>query len=772
VSGTRRPASGSASSPASAPWPGRAPAPWPGAASLADIEHIVRGEHGAPFDVLGPHAAPGEAGVNLRVWAPGAREVSAVLGRRRVPLVRRHRDGFFEAQIAAPGGLAGFRYRLAVTGNDGETALRDDPYRFPPLLGEFDLHLFGEGTHDRIHEVLGAHVMERDGVDGVNFAVWAPNALRVSLIGPFNRWNERAHPMRLLQGTGVWELFVPGLAAGELYKFHIRTRLAGRGTIKADPYGFAMERRPQTASVVCDLGKFRWRDEAWMAGRAAQQSLDKPILIYEVHAGSWKRVADEENRWLDWRELAQQLVPYAKRMGYTHLELMPVSEHPYDASWGYQPTGLFAPTSRFGTPEDFRAFVDAAHRAGLGVIIDWVPAHFPKDAHGLGFFDGTHLYEHADPRKGEHKDWGTYIYNFGRPQVVSFLIASALFWLEHYHIDGLRVDAVASMLYLDYSRKEGEWEPNRHGGRENLEAVDFLRRVNRLVHERFPGVLTIAEESTAWPGVTAPVEHGGLGFDLKWNMGWMHDMLEYMRADPLGRSHMQGKLTFSLYYAYSERFLLPLSHDEVVHGKHSLLFKMPGDRWNKFANLRALYAYMAAHPGKKLLFMGGELGQRREWAHDNQLDWNLIAGDDEHHESHRSLHRFVRDLNRLVQATPALFADDFRHEGFQWIDFQDAASSVVSFVRRGRQAGELLLVVANFTPVPRENYRIGVPVAGKWSQRLNSDAAIYGGSGLGQPAGVTAEPEAWHGHAQSVVLTLPPLAVLFLEPGAAKARKG
>ncbi len=696
-----------------------------------------------------------------------------MLGRRRVPLERRHRDGFFETRLETPDAAADLRYRLAVTDSEGVTTLRDDPYRFPPLLGDFDLHLFGEGTHDRIHEVLGAHLLQRDDVRGVNFAVWAPNALRVSVIGPFNRWNERAHPMRLRPQSGVWELFVPGLTAGELYKFHIRTRLAGRGTVKADPLGFAMERRPQTASVVSDLEAFRWRDGTWVAGRAAKQAADRPILIYEVHAGSWRRVAGEQNRWLDWRELARQLVPYAKRMGYTHLELMPVSEHPYDASWGYQPTGLFAPTSRFGTPDDFRAFVDAAHRAGLGVIIDWVPAHFPKDAHGLGFFDGTHLYEHADPRKGEHKDWGTYIYNFGRPQVVSFLIASALFWLEHYHIDGLRVDAVASMLYLDYSRKEGEWEPNRHGGRENLEAVEFLKRFNHLVHARFPGVLTIAEESTAWPGVTAPVEHGGLGFDLKWNMGWMHDMLEYMSADPLGRSHMQGKLTFSLYYAFSERFLLPLSHDEVVHGKRSLLFKMPGDRWNKFANLRALYAYMAAHPGKKLLFMGGELGQRREWNHDDQLDWALLEPDEKHsHDGHRKLHRFVRDLNRLVQSVPALHVEDYGPQGFQWIDFQDEASSVVSFVRRGRLPDELLLVVANFTPVPRTLYRIGVPVGGAWAQRLNSDDTRYGGSGLGQPAGVNAEAEPWHGHPQSIVLTLPPLAVLFLEPRTVRQAEG
>ncbi|HYM80247.1 MAG TPA: 1,4-alpha-glucan branching protein GlgB [Candidatus Limnocylindria bacterium] len=725
-------------------------------AGSAAAKAISGGQHGAPFDVLGPHSVhlDGKPGTAVRAFLPGAREAAVVVGRRAYRMERT--DKLFEVVI--PEAAEPFPYRLRVTRDDGETVVIEDPYRFPPLLSEFDLHLFGEGTHEHLYEKMGAQIVRHEGVRGVDFTVWAPNARVVSLVGDFNGWDFRTHPMRQRGDTGVWELFVPDLGQGDLYKFAILAPVGPR-LVKADPYGFAMELPPNTASVVWDLNRFRWSDDEWMERRGERQALDRPLLLYEVHAGSWRRVKEDGNRWLSWAELARELIPYAKRMGYTHLELLPITEHPFDGSWGYQPVGLFAPTSRFGTPDDFRRFIDAAHRAGLGVVLDWVPAHFPKDAHGLGFFDGTHLYEHADPRQGQHKDWDTYIYNFGRPQVCGFLYASALFWLDRYHVDGLRVDAVASMLYLDYSRKDGEWVANRYGGRENLEAIEFLKRLNVLLHARFPSALTFAEESTAWPRVTGPVRDGGLGFDLKWNMGWMNDMLEYMSMDPLGRAHHQGKLTFSLYYAFSERFLLPLSHDEVVHGKRSLLSKMPGDRWKKLANLRALYAYMGAHPGKKLLFMGGELGQPREWAHDDGLRWDLLDEPD-----HARLHRFVRELNALVASEPALHEQDFDWHGFEWIDFQDAAQSIVSFVRRAKDPENFLVVAANFTPVPREGYRIGVPSPGRYEERLNSDARRFGGSGVGQPRGVTARPVACHGRDHSVELRLPPLGVLILKP--------
>ena len=627
-------------------------------------------------------------------------------------------------------------------------------------LSDFDLHLFGEGTHERLYEKLGAQVTVHEGVAGVHFAVWAPNAKAVSVIGDFNRWDAAAHPMRLRRGTGVWERFVPGLGAGELYKFELLTPNGGRTTVKADPYGFFMELRPNTASRVYDLGGYTWGDQEWMASRARRQAPDRPLAIYEVHPGSWKRRGGEPTDWLSWRELAVELVPYVRRMGFTHIELMPVTEHPYDGSWGYQTVGYFAPTSRFGTPDDFRAFIDAAHQAGLGVILDWVPAHFPKDAHGLGFFDGTHLYEHADPRQGQHPDWGTFIFNLSRPQVSGLLLASALYWLDRFHIDGLRVDAVASMLYLDYSRAPGEWVPNPRGGRENLEGIEFLRRFNQLVHQCFPGVLTFAEESTSWPRVTGPIDEGGLGFDLKWNMGWMHDMLDYMSTDPLGRSALQRNLTFSLHYAYRERFLLPLSHDEVVHGKRSLLFKMPGDTWKKFANLRALYAAMYAHPGKKLLFMGAEIGQIGEWNFERQVTWPLLE-----QAMHAQLQAYVAELQRVYVSEPCLYEIDDHWDGFQWIDFQDEARSIVSFVRRGRDRYDALVVVANFTPVPRENYRVAVPGPGRWVERLNSDDARWGGSGVGQPGGAEAEPraEAGEGFTHEVTLRLPPLGVLWLK---------
>jgi 1,4-alpha-glucan branching enzyme len=630
-----------------------------------------------------------------------------------------------------------------------------------PWLSEFDLHLFGEGTHERLYEKMGAQLTIIDGVAGVHFAVWAPNAAAVSVIGSFNGWDASAHSMQRRGTSGVWERFVPGVEAGALYKFEIVTRLRGRATVKADPYGFAMELRPNTASIVVDLARYQWNDAEWMATRADRQRRDRPLAIYEVHAGSWKRRAGEEPGWLSWRELADDLVPYAKRMGFTHIELLPVTEHPYDASWGYQTVGYFAATARFGSPDDFRHFVDRAHQAGIGVILDWVPAHFPKDAHGLGFFDGTHLYEHADPRKGEHRDWGTLVFNLGRPQVSGLLLASALHWLDRFHVDGLRVDAVASMLYLDYSRKAGEWVPNVRGGRENLEAIEFLRRFNTLVHARFPGVLTFAEESTSWPRVTGPVEEGGLGFDLKWNMGWMNDMLAYMATDPLGRAHQQAKLTFSIHYAWRERFLLPLSHDEVVHGKRSLLFKMPGDAWKKFANLRALVAWMYAHPGKKLLFMGGEVGQIGEWNFERQVTWPLL---DE--PLHASLQAYVAEVNRLYGSQPALHQVDDHWDGFQWIDFKDTARSVISFIRHSRDPEDRIVVVANFTPVPREDYVVRVPGPGPWRELLNSDDERWGGSGVGQPGGVEArsvDGEVRDGLGDEVTLRLPPLGVVWLK---------
>jgi 1,4-alpha-glucan branching enzyme len=606
-------------------------------------------------------------------------------------------------------------------------------------------------------------VCKHQGVRGVVFAVWAPNATRVSIIGSFNDWDERRHPMRLHERSGLWELFVPGLGPGVMYKYYLRTRFGGgQAAVKADPYGFRMEVRPNTASIVHDLRRYRWRDAEWMEERARRQGPDAPINVYEVHLGSWRRRAEDGDRWLTYRELAAELVPYARDLGYTHLELLPVCEHPFDGSWGYQTVGYFAPTSRFGTPDDFRFFIDSAHRAGLGVILDWVPAHFPRDGHGLGFFDGTHLYEHADPRQGLHQDWNTFIFNFGRPQVCAFLYSNALFWLDEYHIDGLRVDAVASMLYLDYSRKEGEWIPNQYGGRENLEAVAFLQRFAELVHRYFPDARTFAEESTAWPKVSRPLESGGLGFDFKWNMGWMHDTLNYFKDDPVHRRYHHNRLTFSLLYAFSENFVLPLSHDEVVHGKRSLLAKMPGDAWRKHANLRALYAYMTAHPGKKLLFMGCELGQKREWNHDRQLDWDLLQD-----PLHAGMQRFVRDLNRVYAATPALHQIDFEPGGFEWIEPHDADHSVVAFVRRGRDPGALVLAACNLTPVPRHEYRCGVPAAGRWRLLINSDARGYGGSDLGMIPQIETQPEACHGRPQSVLLTLPPLGVVMygLEAG-------
>jgi 1,4-alpha-glucan branching enzyme len=646
-----------------------------------------------------------------------------------------------------------YRLRLA-SGHEIE-----DPYRFGPVLGDLDLHLLGEGTHYRNYEKLGAHLVTHQGVAGVHFAVWAPNARRVSVVGDFNRWDGRCHPMRLHPGIGVWEIFVPGLAEGTLYKLEIKARDGRILPLKADPYAFAMEPPPRTASRVVRHGAFSWSDGQWMGERQHRNSREAPISIYEVHLGSWRRRLEEGGRSLSYRELADELVGYVADMGFTHVELMPVSEHPFDGSWGYQPIGLFAPTSRFGTPDDFRHLVDRCHAAGIGVILDWVVGHFPEDAHGLVQFDGTHLYEHADPRLGRHADWGTLIYNLGRTEVVNYLVGNALYWLEEFHIDGLRVDAVASMLYLDYSRKAGEWLPNRYGGNESLEAIAFLRRLNEIVYARHPGAFTVAEESTAWPMVSQPTSAGGLGFGYKWNMGWMNDTLRYMARDPVHRRYHHNDLTFSLMYAFSENFVLPLSHDEVVHGKGSLIARMPGDRWQRFANLRLYLAYLFTHPGKKLLFMGGELAQEREWDHDSSLDWHLL-GD----AAHAGVRTLVRDLNGLYRRLPALHARDCESAGFAWIDCDDAENGTLSWRRFGAGPGETAIVVCNLTPVPRRAYRVGVPGPGGWREVLNSDSALYGGSNLGNAGRVEAERFTAHGHAYSITLTLPPLAAVLLVP--------
>jgi 1,4-alpha-glucan branching enzyme len=718
----------------------------------ADIELIRTARHGDPFGVLGPHADR-DGRVWLRAFLPAAAAIDAigvadetVRGR----LARRHADGFFEGPLEPTTDA----YRLCVQWAAGGTSVVDDPYRFPPVLGDLDVWLLGEGTHLRPFEVMGATQRRLDGVSGTAFAVWAPNAARVSVVGDFNHWDGRRHAMRLRRECGVWEIFLPGVGAGSAYKYEI---LSAAGTVvplKADPYAMQAELRPATASIVGALPP----PVPASAERARANALDAPISIYEVHLGSWRRHADG-NRWLDWDELADALVPYAREMGFTHLELMPVAEHPFDGSWGYQPIGLYAPTARFGAAPGFRRFVERCHAEGLGVLVDWVPAHFPNDAHGLVRFDGTPLYEHADPREGFHPDWNTLIYNVGRTEVRNFRVANALYWVERYGVDGLRVDAVASMLYRDYSRKAGEWVPNVHGGRENLEAIAFLKRMNEVVGVARPQAITVAEESTAFPGVSRPPSDGGLGFHFKWNMGWMHDTLQYMARDPVHRRHHHGEMTFSLVYAFSENFVLPLSHDEVVHGKGSLLAKMPGDRWQQFANLRAYYGFMFGHPGKKLLFMGSEFAQEAEWNHDRSLDWHLLD-----RPEHQGVQRLVRDLNRLHRESPALHECDVTPDGFEWIDHGDAERSVLAFVRRGRSAESLVVVVCNFTPVPHPDFRIGVPQPGRYRERLNTDSMHYGGSNVGTPYGeVTADPVAWHGRAQSIAMTLPPLATVFFE---------
>ncbi len=727
-----------------------------------DVERICLASHGDPFSVLGPHRRS-NGRVSVRVFMPGAQQVLVIdadAGRVLATLAKRHMDGFFERVLTA---ALRSSYRLHVRWADGSEVVMDDPYRFPPVLSDMDVWLLGEGTHLRPYEVLGALPTELEGVSGTRFAVWAPNASRVSVVGDFNHWDGRRHPMRLRRECGVWELFLPGVAQGALYKFEIRSREGQVLPARADPYARKSELRPATASVVTTMPPML----APSTARQTANALDAPMSIYEVHLGSWRRIANGADggagRWLNWDELSETLVPYVKDMGFTHLELLPISEHPFDGSWGYQPVGLYSPTARYGDAVGFARFVARCHVEGIGLLLDWVPAHFPTDAHGLGNFDGTHLYEYADPREGFHNDWNTLIYNLGRTEVRNFLVGNCLYWLERFGVDGLRVDAVASMLYRDYSRKAGEWIPNAHGGRENLEAIAFLKRMNEVVGEQRPQAITLAEESTAFPAVSRPTYAGGLGFHYKWNMGWMHDTLAYMARDPVHRKHHHGEMTFGLVYAFNENFVLPLSHDEVVHGKGSLLAKMPGDRWQQFANLRAYFGFMFGHPGKKLLFMGCEFAQQREWNHDQSLDWHLIE-DGPDAPLHLGVQRLVRDLNHFYQNTPALHSLDFVPGGFEWIDHHDADRSVLSFIRRGADERACVVVVCNFTPAIHQAYRLGVPQPGSYRERLNTDSAHYGGSNVGTPLGIaTAQPVAWHGKHWSVLLDLPPLATVMLE---------
>jgi len=708
------------------------------------VDALLSGRHGDPFALLGPHEEDG--GIVVRTFQPGARTVDLVAadgGGLLAGLAPVDASGLFVGRLDR---RVPYRLRIGWPGMVEETA---DPYAFDLLLGEMDLHLLAEGRHRDLASCLGAQPMRIGGVEGVRFALWAPNASRASVIGDFNNWDGRRHPMRLRREAGVWELFIPNLSPGARYKYELLAADGGRLPLKADPVAARGEHAPATASIVAPPLPPR------AEGGRRPIRRDRPVSIYEMHAGSWRR--RDSGEFLSWNELGDQLVPYVVDMGFTHIELLPVTEFPFDGSWGYQPTGMFAPTARFGSPADFARFVDRAHAAGIGVILDWVPGHFPTDPHGLGHFDGTALYEHADRREGFHPDWNTLIYNFGRNEVRGFLIASALHWLRHFGCDGLRVDAVASMLYRDYSRSAGEWVPNIHGGRENLEAISFMRELNEEIAVRVPEAAMIAEESTAWPGVSLPVPVGGLGFDFKWNMGWMHDTLAYMQHDPIHRRHHHHELTFGLAYAFSERFVLPLSHDEVVHGKGSLIAKMPGDRWQKFANLRAYFGFMFAHPGKKLLFMGAELAQWGEWSHQRGLDWHLLGEPD-----HAGIHLLIRSLNRLYADTPALYRFDCEARGFSWVIGDDAANSVVAFLRLGEPGDPPVLAVSNFTPVPRHDYRIGVPRAGRWAERLNTDSEIFGGSGMGNLGAAFSEPVSAHGHAQSLRLTLPPLSTLVL----------
>jgi len=720
-----------------------------------DADALSHGELAEPHRLLGAHP-DGDGGTVVRAWRPGAAHVTI------------HVDGGMDygCELVHAGGLwvahlDGIKPPLAYTVQtrypDGLTVTARDPYAFLPTVGDLDLHLAGEGRHEEIHQHLGAHLREVDGVAGTSFAVWAPSARSVALVGDFNSWDGRLHPMRSLGSSGIWELFMPGLGEGTLYKFEIRTQ-GGELRVKTDPYARQVETAPKNASVV-SASRHTWADAQWLTQRRAQVPHERPVSVYEVHLGSWRRDPSNPERLLSYDELADPLAEYAVDMGFTHVELLPVMAHPFTGSWGYQVTGYFAPDPRLGGPDQLKAFVDRMHEHGVGVLLDWVPAHFPRDDWALARFDGTALYEHADPRQGAHPEWGTLVFNFGRNEVRNFLLASGLFWCDEYHADGLRVDAVASMLYLDYSRKSGEWVPNRFGGRENLEAVAFLKELNEVLHSREPGIISAAEESTAWPGVSRPTYLGGLGFGFKWNMGWMHDTLNYFQHDPVHRRFHHHELTFSLMYAFSENFMLPLSHDEVVHGKGTIYGRMPGDHWQKLANVRALYAYQWAHPGKQLLFMGQEFAQIEEWSAERSLDWHLLDGD----SPHAGVQRLVRDLNHVYRDHPALWRRDADHEAFFWIEANDAENSVLAFARRGHD-DEILVCVMNLTPVPREGYRVGLPRAGRWREVLNTDAAQYGGSGMGNAGAVETEPLGWHGQPVSTAMTLPPLSVIWLTP--------
>ncbi|MBC9247597.1 1,4-alpha-glucan branching protein GlgB [Paracoccus sp. 11-3] len=709
------------------------------------IRSLLDAHHGSPFDALGLHKKDRQ--VWLTALVPDADKLEAIIGKMVVELPR-----IEGALFGGPIPTSKTPYRLRASFDNGDSWEFDDPYRFGPVMGEVDQYLIGEGTHRELWKALGAHPVTHEGVAGTHFAVWAPNAARVSVLGDFNQWDGRRNPMRRVGNTGVWEIFMPGLGDGTSYKYEI----AGQnGAIleKADPVGFGSQHPPETASVVRDISGYGWTDDEWMAVRGERNRRDQPISIYEVHLGSWRRTA--ENRPLSYKELATELVDYAKWMGFTHLEFLPISEFPFDGSWGYQPVGMYAPTIRFGPPHEFRDLVQTAHDAGLGVLIDWVPGHFPSDAHGLAQFDGTHLYEHSDPREGFHQDWNTLIYNYGRTEVRNYLVANALYWLEEYHIDGLRVDAVASMLYRDYSRKDGEWIPNRDGGRENYEAIDFMKDMNVQTYGRVDGIMTVAEESTAFPGVTTPVDAGGLGFGFKWNMGWMNDTLRYIEKDPIYRSYDHHLMTFPIDYSFSENFILPISHDEVVHGKGSMIDKMPGNEWEKFANLRAYYGFMWGHPGKKLLFMGCEFGQWQEWNHNVSLDWDALHG-----EKQRGLQALVRDLNLIYRDTPALYRHDCDPSGFHWIA-NDPQKSTICFARFGDENDAPVVVVCNFTPVEHQGFRLGVPAAGHWREVMNSDAATYGGGNRGNAGGVASEAVEWDGLLDSISITLPPLATLI-----------
>ncbi len=710
---------------------------------------IVEGRHGDPFAVLGPH--PKGKDWVVTVFVPGAAKLSLVpAGKGAKPVDCTAVAGFpglFQVTLTKK---VDYRFRATSEGAEWEF---EDAYRFGPVLGEMDEYLLGEGTHKRMWQVLGAHLITHEGVAGVHFAVWAPNAQRVSVVGDFNIWDGRRNPMRRRGATGVWEIFIPGLKDGASYKYELRMHDGALLPLKADPVGFGSEHPPANASVVRDISHRVWGDGDWMTKRQALQNIESPISVYEVHLGSWKRAPG--NRMLSYLEMAEQLVDYVADMGFTHIEMLPVSEYPFDGSWGYQPVGMFAPTIRHGTPQEFRVLIEAAHNKGLGVLIDWVPGHFPTDAHGLGQFDGTALYEHQDPREGFHQDWNTLIYNYGRIEVSNYLISNALYWLEEYHIDGLRVDAVASMLYRDYSRSEGQWVPNKDGGRENYEAISVLQRTNVIAYGEVPGIMTVAEESTAFPGVSRPVDGGGLGFGFKWNMGWMNDTLSYMQKDPIYRKYHHHQMTFGLVYAWSENYILPISHDEVVHGKGSMLSKMPGQGAEKFANLRAYYGFMWAHPGKKLLFMGQEFAQGAEWNHKQSLDWHQLEI-----AAHKGVQSLVRDLNRVYRDNPALYVNDARPDGFQWIDGNDAEGSTYSWVRKGKPGDAAVVMVCNMTPVERQ-MRLGLPARGAWREILNTDSALYGGENRGNLGGLLAEAEPWNGMEQSAMVTVPPLSTLY-----------